>query len=249
MASHTPFADPSSFCLRQHLTDTTIGPAEMYALALVNYPDPDAIAVLCEHAAGTSTRVRSFRHLVGLYAAQMFDMLDLDAHAFDSVTRCQSRRKINTCTVDMVRRAYESDLLEGLRTARAVFSDGSSFAFRYGPVYVSDLVAACAPDAALTDRVVVEMSVMCSDGFHLSPELGREPRRHRTTPRDVRYTSAADWAVSRLLLSKFGNHVPLWDMFKHLYISEARIGAAVDLITELEQRNRLTEQDPVFVSV
>ena len=235
MASHTPFADPSSFCLRQHLADTTIGPAEIYALAVVYYPDPDAIAVLCEHAAGSSMRERSFRLLVGLYAAQVFDMLDLDALAFDSVARCRSRGKINTCTVDMVRRASEAELLEGLCTARAVFSDGSTFAFRDGPLVVSDLFAAHAPDRALTDRVVAEMAVMCSDGFLLSPELGRESRHQRTATRDVRYTRDADWAVSRLLLSKFGDHVPSWDMFKHMYTPEARIGDAIDLVVAVEQ--------------
>ena len=57
--SHMPFAEPATFELRQHLADTTIGPAEMFGLALVYSPNQSAVAVLCEHAAG------SFRLLAG----------------------------------------------------------------------------------------------------------------------------------------------------------------------------------------
>ena len=196
---------------------------------MVYYPDPDAIAVLCEHAKG------SFRLLVGLHAAQVFDMLDLDAHAFDSVARCRSRGIIEACTVGLTRRASEADLLEGLHTARTVFAAGDIFAFRHGTLFNSDLFAAHAPVVSLTDRVVAEMSVMQSDVALLSPELDCESRNKQKQIRDVRYTRHAVRAVSRLLLSRFGTHVPSWDMFKHLYIPEARIGDAIDLVFAVEQ--------------
>ena len=236
MASHTPFADPASFSLRRHLADTTIGPAEMYALAVIYYPDPASIAVLCEHVTGSFRRKGSFRLLVGLYAAQVFDMLDLDAGAFDSIARCRSRGKIEACAVDLVHRASEADLLEGLCTARTVFTGGSTFAFRDCPVFVSDLFAAHASDGALTDRVVAEMSLMCWDAALLSPELGLVPRKQAPT-RDIRYTHRAARAAARLLLSRFGTHVPSWDMFKHMYTRDASVGDVVDLVAAVEQNS------------
>ena len=225
MASHTPFADPSSFSMRQHLADVLTGPAEMYALAVVYHTDPTAVAVLCEHAKG------SFQLLVGLHAAQQH----VTAHPV--VTAAHSRFRFRDLVVphvvDQVRDASEADLLEGLATARAVFTGGSTPTFRNGPLYISNLFAAHASDRPLTDRVVAEMSVWRTWG--LSPELALEPRE-RISTRDVRCTRPPSrWAVARLLMSRFGTHVPSWDMFKHLHNPETRIGDIVDLVAAVEQ--------------
>ena len=235
MRSHTPFADPTSFSLRRHLADTTIGPAEIYALTLAYYTDPGSIAVLCEHVMGSPIGKQSFRLLVGLYTAQAFDVLARPADPLNATARTQTRDMIGACAVVLARRASEADLLEGLHTARTVFA-GSTHTFRDGPLFVSELFAANAPDEALTDRATAEMSIMQSDVVRLSPELAREPRKRAPTP-DIRHTRHTVRAASRLLLSRFGTHVPSWDMFKHLYSPVASIGATVDLVAKLEQSN------------
>ena len=225
--SHMPFAEPATFELRQHLADTTIGPAEMFGLASLYYTDPAAVAVLCEHAKG------SFRLLVGLHAAQEHVMtFPVVASQHD---RWRFRDQVFSCVTDQCRSATETSLLEGLRTARTVFAGGSTHAFRDGPLYVSNLFAAHAPPEALTDRAAAEMSVQYT--WRLSPRLGRE--RRRPTPlagRGVQYKPPSDWVVSRFLLSRFGEHVPSWDMFKHLYTRDASVGDLADLVAAVEQK-------------
>ena len=227
MRSHMPFADPASFDLRQHLADTAIDPAEMFGLASLYYTDPSAVAVLCEHAKG------SFRLLVGLFAAQEHVMtLSVVAGMHD---RNRFRDQVFACVTDQCRSATEADLLEGLRAARSVFGEGSIHTFRHGPRYVSDIFAAHAPVESLTGHTAAEMSVQHS--WRLSPRLGHEPRRpRRASIRGVTYTPPSNWVVSRLLLSMFGEHVPSWDMFKHLHTPDIRIGDLADLVVEVEQR-------------
>ena len=222
--SHTPFADPASFSLRRHLADTTIGPAEMFGLAVIYCADPDAVDILCEHATG------SFRLLVGLYAAQ--EHVTTYLAVGDDVDRDRFRDRVVPCVVDHVRSASEADLLEGLHTARIVFTGGSTRPYRPGPHYVSGLFAEHAPLGALTDRVAAEMSVRFT--HCLSPELGlethRSPRRRFTSP-------LADRFVSRFLLSRFGFHAPSWDMFKHMHIPEASTGDVVNMVAAVEQNS------------
>ena len=221
--AHTPFADPASFSLRQHLTDTTISPVEMFSLGLVHYPDPEAVDVLCETAAG------SFRRLVGLYAAQRHvgnrrrTASHPDRHWF-----CD---RVQSCVASACGDALDADLLEGLHTARTMFDGGSTFAFRNTPMFVSHRFAEHAREGALCDRVIAEMSV--SDTDLLSPELGFETRC--STPRRGATTTPLIYQyVSRLLLSRFGFHAPSWEMFKHVHTSDARIGEIVDLVLKVE---------------
>ena len=223
--SHTPFADPASFSLRQHLTETDIGPAEMYALALVYFADPDAVDVLCEHATG------SFRLLVGLYAAQEHVMAYYLVVASQH-DRWRFRDQVLSCVVDRVCCASEADLLEGLCMARTVFPGGSTRTFRHGPQYVSDLFAEHAPLGSLTDRVAAEMSVRFTR--YLAPELGLTTRLNPRLRRSFT-SSLVDRFVSRFLLSRFGMHTPSWDMFKHLHTPETRVGDVVDLVAAVEQ--------------
>ena len=226
MRRHTPFADPATFELRQHLADTTIDPAEMFGLASLYYTNPAAVAVLCEHATG------SFPLLVGLHAAQEHVMaLSVVASMPD---RYRFRDQVSASMTDQCRSATEADLLEGLRTARSVFSGGSTRTFRYGPLYVSDLFAAHAPVVSLTGHVAAEMSVQHTK--YLSPRLGRETRRPRPFEgHGVMYMPPAYWVVSRLLLSLFGEHAPSWDMFEHLHTPETRTGDLADLVAAVEQ--------------
>ena len=226
MASHTPFTDPASFDLRQHLTDTTIGPAEMYALALVYYPDPDAVDALCEHAAG------SFRLLVALFAAAQ------EPAAAHRVTASKHdrdwfREQVVAYVVDQLRNATDVDLLEGLRTARTVSTGSSLRPYRTGPLYVSELFAEHALDVSLTDRVVAEMSLRFPD--LLFPELGMETRRASPQRRNTRPAVEVEGFVSRFLLSKFGMHAPSWDMFRHVHTPDATIAEIADMVAEIEQ--------------
>ena len=215
MVSHTPFADPSTFSLRRHLAETTIGPAEMFDLALICFAKPTTVNVLCKHAKG------SFRLLVGLYAALEHFMTETGS----SRDHDWFRDRVGPYVVDQVRNASESDLLDGLRTARTVFTGGRTRTFRDGPLYISCLFAAHAPHGSLTDPVAAEMSVRSTCG--LSPQFGLE-----TQTRQSVLTCAP---VSRLLLSRFGTHAPSWDMFKHAHSPETRVGDVADLVTEVEQ--------------
>ena len=110
MRSHMPFADPKSFDLRQHVTDTTSRPADMFNLALIYHTDTDAVAALCAHATG------SFRLLVGLGAVQEYASTCLVVAAEQDRDRFIDL--ISPCVADQVRAASEADLLEGLATAR-----------------------------------------------------------------------------------------------------------------------------------
>ena len=216
MMVHAPFADPASFSLRQHLTDTTIGPADMFGLGLVYFADPDAVDVMCEHAK------MSFRLLIGLYAASTH----LPGRPVTSIAEARRRDwvryQVSSCVVDQTRSATETDLLEGLDTARALFDAGRNRTFQNDLFAVSAFFAAYAPEESLTDRVVAEMSLSCTD--LLSPAKAHvHPSSRRT-----------DQLVSRFLLTKFGNHAPSWDMFKHLHVPDARIGDVAGLVLEVE---------------
>ena len=225
MASHSPFADPESFSMSRHLTDTTIGPAEMYALTVVYAADSDMVDALCEHAEG------SIRLLVGLYAAR--EQVTVWPHAVLSKNRQERERFLDqtgSCVFEHVRYATETDLLEGLDTARTVFSGGSTRPYYPAPVYVSDLFAAYAPVESLTDKVVAEMTVRFT--HLLSPDCAFESRETACASNDGRRT---DQFVSRFLLATFGVHGPSWDMFKHLHIPDASTGDIVALVTAVEQ--------------
>ena len=222
MASHTPFADPTSYSLRRHLTDTTIGPAEMCGLASVFYADSDVVDALCNHAKG------SFCQLVALFAAAQEP-----ASAFRVTTNKHSRDRFRdrvvTSVVNQVRDATEANLLEGLGTARTVFTGGILRPYRRGPLYVSELFAAHAPLVSLTDRVVAEMALRFPQ--ELSPGLGLLPLRSSNLP-GLPFT---DRFVSRHLLDRFGFHGPSWDMFKQVHTPEATIGEIADLVAAVEQ--------------
>ena len=213
MASPTPFASLTPEQLRQHLAVTDIDPAEMFGLGLVYFTDPAAVDVMCEHAK------MSFRLLIGLYAASAH----LPGRPVTSIADARIhdwfRDQVSSCVVDQVRSATETDLLEGLDTARALFVTGRPRTFQNDLFAISDLFAEYALEEALTDRVVAEMSLSFTD--LLSPAMSSR----RTSPSQC---------ISRFLLSKFGNHVPSWDMFKHLHVPTARIGDVAGLVLEVE---------------
>ena len=224
MQPHTPFADPSTFSLQRHLTETTVGPAEMYALGLVYYPDPDAVDALCEHATG------SFCQLVALFAAAQEHRKPRLAVAAGPHERNRAFDRVLRCMVDHARTATETDLLEGMHTARTVFAD-TCRPYSTVPLRMSQLFAEYAPLGSLTDRVAAEMSVRFT--HDLSPALCHKTRRAWKGPRFPAHR--ADQLVSRLLLSKFGEHVPSWDMFKQVHTPETRVGDVVDLVVAVEQ--------------
>ena len=214
MRSYSPDSKMETPELRQYLADTDIGPAEMFDLALVYSPDPSAVAVLCEHAAG------SFRLLAGVCAARQYvRWYRPDQPQFYLLSREREVYRIFD--------ASEADLLEGLDTARAVAADGCIRHHQPSPHYISGLFAREAHHEALTDRVIAEMSVWNTRG--LSPMLGHETRRrnHRTP--------LVDLYVSQFLLREFGEHAPSWEMLHQMYIPEARIGDVVDLVVAVEQ--------------
>ena len=222
MHSYTPFADPTSFSLPRHLTVTTIGPADMCALASVFYADSDAVDALCNHAKG------SFCQLVALFAAAQEPASAYHVTA-SKHNRDRFRDRVVTSVVNQVRDATETDLLEGLGTARTVFTGGSLRPYRRGALYVSELFAEHAPLESLTDRVVAEMALRFP--HELSPGLGLLPRRSSNMP-GLPFT---DRFVSRHLLSRFGFHGPSWTMFKHVHTPEATIGDVADLVAAVEQ--------------
>ena len=222
MASHTPFADPASFSLRRHLTVTTIGPADMCALASVFYADSDAVDALCNHAKG------SFCQLVALFAAAQEPSAAYRVTA-SKHNRDRFRDRIVTSVVNQVRDATEANLLTGLGTARTLFTGGSLRPYRTGPLYVSELFAEHAPLVSLTDRVVAEMALRFP--HELSPGLGLLPRRSPDMPG----LPCTDRFVSRYLLDRFGFHGPSWTMFKQIHTPETRVGDVVDLVAAVEQ--------------
>ena len=221
--SHTPSVDSPPFTLRWRLAETTIGPAEMYELASTRFDDPDAVDALCVHATG------SFPRLVGLYAAQQH-VATFSTATFVPNCRDRFRDQVFSCAVDQCRRATETDLLEGLHTARTVFTDAGARPQWHAPTYISGLFAEHAPLVSSTARVAAEMSVRFT--HRLSPELGLETRRAWKGPRFPAHR--ADQVVSRLLLSKFGDHAPSWDMFKQIHTPDVRIGDVVDLVLAVE---------------
>ena len=217
MASHTPFAGLTPDQLRQHLAVIDIDPAEMFGLGLVYFADPDAVDVMCEHAK------MSFRLLIGLYAASAH----LPGRPVTSIADARIhdwfRDQVSSCVVDQVRSATETDLLEGLDTARALFDAGRARTFQNDLFTISAFFAEYALEEALTDRVVAEMSLSFTD--LLSPGQAHvHPSSRRTCPSQY---------ISRFLLSKFGKHAPSWDMFKQIHTPDVRIGDVVDLVVVL----------------
>ena len=225
MHSYTPFADPTSYSLPRHLTDTTIGPAEMCALASVFYTDADVVDALCDHAKG------SFCQLVALFAATQEPVATYRVTA-SKHNRDRFRDRVVTYVVNQVRDANEANLLTGLGTARTVFTGSCLRPYRTGPLYVSELFAEHAPLASLTDKVVAEMALRFPQ--ELSPGLGLLPRRSTNLPG----LPFADRFVSRYLLDSFGFHGPSWTMFKQVHTPEATIGDIVDLVAAVEQKRR-----------
>ena len=226
MTHRTPVTHtgPPTFQLRQHLAETELDPTEMYGLAVACVADSDAVDALCEHAAG------SFCQLVALFAAAQWEFRHLDVPSSNYLPRLRDR--IRPCLVEHVRNASEDDLVGGLRTSHIAFTEAITRPDNPYPAYVSTLFAEHAPPESLTDRVVAEMSVRFP--HRLLPAMAFETpesssRRNYTHP-------MADLCVSRFLLSKLGNHVPSWNMFKHLHTPEATIGDLVDLVAVVEQR-------------
>ena len=224
--SQTPFADSVSYDLRRHLEDTTVGPAEMFALALTYRTDSEAVYDLCGCAAG------SFRRLVGLYAArEHITAKQLESNLFNPAPSWLCDR-IDNRVIASVSSATAADLLEGLAVARTVFAGGTSRTFRAGPLYVSELFATYAPHKALTDKVVAGMSLPDTEGLSQGWAFASRPNAY--SPQETWHSQPVDVVVSKYLVSRFGFHDPPWNMFRHVHTPEATVREVADLVAAVE---------------
>ena len=196
----------------------------MFGLAVACFADgPRTTRVLSEPATG------SFQLRAALYAAQ--EHVTTHIAAADEYDRDRFVAGVVPCVTRQVRKASETDLLDGLGTAQALFTGGSSRPYHPAPVHGSTLFAEHAPRWSLTDGAVTEMSVRFT--HLLSPKSGLEAAE--SCPRRRESGAVTDQLVPRLLLSKFGEHAPSWDMFKQIHTPETRVGDVVDMVVAVEQ--------------
>ena len=198
--------------LRQHLTDTEPGPAELRDLLVQHHADLGAVQVLCDYANGEVP-------LQAAVFAAHEQISEEASHDFEG--------QIDSWWRDQFDGVTGTDLREFFRAARAAFPDEYEFLFGSIAWWFIENV----PLPVLTDEVVAEMSIW--EDPPPSQELGAGWPPEDGDPDDI-----GCWLLSRYLYNRFGDHGPSWDAFNETYDPKTlSIGEAADQVEELE-RNR-----------
>ena len=214
--------------LQQILTATDPDPAGMYGLVMDHYLDTDAIEALCDHAkSSVPLQVAVYAGMFHSTALQATELMNKRISKKDWDAAWRFKAQVDTSVAAQFAHVDETDLLEGLRTARNGLPAGTPSMLDW----VSRWFASHAPLEALPDRVIAEMAWRFVEPF--CPELGAGPLPDFDAEEGRIWIH---WLMSCYLYNRFGEHGPSWDVFRQVHRPSQTIGETADTVAYLHTR-------------